>query len=425
MSDARIRGELPGLTSGRDAPVARAVRPTGLPRSGFGLCGCFATGAILSLLTVLGVNSGAQSPPKPGSGSAPGQQRLEQVVRRLASPEMEGRRGEGGRKAAAYLIEEFRRFKLEPVFSGQFVQEIPTAEPGKIQGRNVGAALRGSDPSLRDEWVIVAAHFDHLGVRNGVLFPGADDNASGVAMMLEVARNFSESPRKPRRSMMFVGFDLEELGLFGSRYFVAHPPVPLGSIALFITADMIGRALAGVCQDDVFVLGSEYAPGLRPWIEAAARERPVKVGLLGSDVLVLDRSDYGPFRSRRIPFLFFSTGENPCYHSPRDTPETLNFAKLAAISQVIHEITVAAASADRIPRWSAEPDYPLAEAITIRKVLRQFLEDRDALGLGGAQLFLMNRTLQTLDGIVARGVMTPSERAGVIQAARIILFTVQ
>ena len=73
---------------------------------------------------------------------------------------------------------------------------------------------------------------------------------------------------------MFIGFDLEEIGLFGSRYFVAHPPVPLKQVALFITADMIGRALGGICDVHVFVLGTEHAPGLRPWIDEAARDRP-------------------------------------------------------------------------------------------------------------------------------------------------------
>jgi hypothetical protein len=346
------------------------------------------------------------------------------VVRKLASPELEGRRGEGGRKTASYLIEEFRRLGLEPLFAGQFVQEIPSGEPGRIQGRNVGAALRGSDPALRDQWVILAAHYDHLGVRDGVLYPGADDNATGVAMMLEAARCLKNTAEQPRRSVMFVGFDLEEVGLFGSRYFVNHPPVPLRSVSLFITADMIGRALGGICEKDVFVLGSEYAPGLRPWVEAAARDRPVKVNLLGSDLLVFNRSDYGPFRNRQIPFLFFSTGENPRYHSPADTPETVDFAKLTAISQMIHDVTASAAGAESVPRWSDVPDHPLAEAVAIRDVLRQLLEHRESLGLGAAQLFLMNGTLQTLEGIIGRGVMTPSERDGVIQAARIVLLTI-
>ena len=127
---------------------------------------------------------------------------------------------------------------------------------------------------------------------------------------------------------MFIGFDLEEVGLFGSRYFVAHSPIPLERVVLFITADMISRVLGGICEKHVFVMGTEHAPALRPWIENASHGPPADVGLLGSDILVLNRSDYGPFRSRSIPFLFFTTGENPRYHTPHDTPETLDYPKL-------------------------------------------------------------------------------------------------
>ncbi len=166
---------------------------------------------------------------------------------------------------------------------------------------------------------------------------------------------------------MFIGFDLEEIGLFGSRYFVAHSPIPLERVVLFITADMISRSLGGVCEKHVFVMGTEHAPALRPWIEKAARGRPLTVGLLGSDILVLNRSDYGPFRTRSIPFLFFTTGENPRYHTPQDTPETLDYPKLAEISRLIHQVVVDSVSAPSIPRWQSNPDNPLSEAVTIRE----------------------------------------------------------
>jgi hypothetical protein len=334
---------------------------------------------------------------------------------------MEGRSGEGARKAAAYLIDEFRKLKLEPLFGDQFVQGIPDVDPARLQGRNVGAKLRGSDQAMREEWVIVSAHYDHLGVRGGKLYPGADDNASGVAMMLEVARVLAGADPSPRRSVMFIGFDLEEKGLFGSRYFAAHPPVPLRQVVLFVTADMIGRSLLGLGDRRVFVLGTEHAPGLRPWIDRAAEGQPLQIGLLGSDVLVLDRSDYGPFRSRQIPYLFFSTGENPRYHSPDDRPETLDYPKLTAISRVICRIAAIATSEVAVPRWSADPDNPLAEAVTLRDVLRKLLENQKSLELSGAPLHLMSSTLHNLEEIVGRGAITPAERAGIIQAARLIL----
>ena len=355
----------------------------------------------------------------------PQEQRLRQIVAALAAPEMEGRSGEGARKAAAYLIDQFRRLKLEPLFGDQFVQEIPAAEPARFQGRNVAAMLRGSDPTLRGEWVIVSAHYDHLGVQAGKLYPGADDNASGVAMMLEVARVLAGGDQSPRRSLMFIGFDLEEKGLFGSRYFVAHPPVPLRQVVLFITADMIGRSLMGLGDCRVFVLGTEHAPGLRSWLVQAARGQPLQIGLLGSDLLVFNRSDYGPFRSRQIPYLFFSTGENPRYHSPDDTPETLDYPKLTAISQVICRVAATAASEAAVPRWSADPDNSLAEAVTLRDVLRMLHENQKTLAISQAPRYLISSTLRNVEEIIARGAITQAERASMIQAARMILLWIR
>jgi hypothetical protein len=379
--------------------------------------------AVLFICVVVSASSAAtearaQAPPEPDPA------RLKEIVGVLSSPDFGGRRGAAAEKTVSYLINQFQRLKLEPLFDGRFVQPIPGKEPGSVQGRNVGGILRGSDPILRDQWIIVAAHFDHLGVRNGRLYPGADDNASGVAMMLEVARSILHGPSPPRRSLMFIGFDLEEIGLFGSRYFVAHPPVPLDRVVLFITADMIGRALAGICNSHVFVLGTEHAPGLRAWIGQSAQGKPLVVGVLGSDLLVLNRSDYGPFRSRAIPFLFFTTGENPRYHTPDDTPETLDYPKLAAISRLVCGVVQTAARDPVVPRWQAKPDNPFTEAVAIREVLILLSQNSRKLKLGVAQLFVINNTLHLLDDIVAKGAITPDERARVIQGARIVLFTV-
>jgi hypothetical protein len=409
MTDTRIRGNGTVTTTATIRSIQRFARRRPLAVA---ISFCVWLGA---RVTVTG-----QTHERP----RPEQDRLRAVVETLASPEFGGRSGDAAEKSVSYLIEQFRGLGLAPLFEGDYIQSIPGKEAGTTQGRNVGALLRGSDAKLRAEFVIVAAHFDHLGVRGGKLYPGADDNASGVAMMLEVARSLAKAPSPPRRSMIFVGFDLEEIGLFGSRYFVAHPPVVLDKVVLFVTADMIGRSLAGVCDSYVFVMGSENAPGLRPWINKAAQGRPLTVGLLGADILVLNRSDYGPFRSRGIPFLFFTTGENPRYHRPEDTADTLNYPKLTSISQMIEQIIANAADAPVVPRWQKNPDNPFEEAVTIRDVLRLFVKNSDSLKIGIPQLFLINNTLSALDGIVERGKITVDERARVLQAARVVLFTV-
>ena len=250
MTDEALRGKTPCGTPEATAPVA-PIRT----RSRWQVV---VTGLFVTYATLLHARASAQEPP------GPLEPRLRQVVKDLTAPEFAGRSGAGGQKAAAYLVDRFRALKLEPLFDGDFQQAVPGKEPGTVIGHNVGARLIGSDPVRKNEWVILAAHFDHLGMRNGRLYPGADDNASGVAMMLETARIFTTAPQPPKRSLMFIGFDLEENALWGSRFFVAHPPVPLDRVVLFVTADMISRSLAGVGESHVFVFGSEHAPGLRP-----------------------------------------------------------------------------------------------------------------------------------------------------------------
>lgn len=161
-----------------------------------------------------------------------------------------------------------------------------------------------------------------------------------------------------------------------------------------------------------------------PWIEEAGRGRHLIIGLLGADLLVLNRSDYGPFRSRSIPFLFFTTGENPHYHTPRDTADTLNYPKLTSISGLIHQVVRNALSATDVPQWQNVPDNPLAEAVAIRDVLRILSKHSGRLKIGIAQLFVINNTLGLLEEIVDRGAITPEERSRVIQGARIVLFSV-
>jgi Peptidase family M28 len=356
--------------------------------------------------------------------------RLKAHVETLASPAFEGRREEGAARARAYLIDEFRKLGLEPLFDGKFAQDVTGKGPEDVLGVNVGARIAGSDAALGQRWVILGAHYDHLGKHGDVIYPGADDNASGVAMMLEVARAIASSPVKPRRSIAFVGFDLEErgpngeLGLRGSQFFARHSPVPLEKVSLFVTADMIGRSLGGVCERSVFVLGSEHEPEVRPWIARGAEGRPIEVGLLGSDMLVIDRSDYGPFRSMKIPYLFFTTGENPLYHSPRDVAETIDYPKLEAISRMIHAVVRQAVDGKVEPTWAARPDYPVAEALAVRSVLRTLLDHKEALKIGTYQVSLMGQTIRTIDEIADRGSMTPTERARIARTAQLILFTV-
>lgn len=356
--------------------------------------------------------------------------RLKQHVTTLASPEFAGRRDAGAKLTRDYLVNEFKRLQLDPLFGASFEQEVTGGEPSQVLGVNVGGVLKPTDPKFAHEWIILGTHYDHLGINNGILYPGADDNASGVAMMLEVARSIVESPQTSHRGIIFVGFDLEErgpqgeFGLRGSQFFARNLPRPIEEIRLFVTADMIGRALGGVCREDVFVLGSEREPGVRPWIDQAALGQPVQVNLLGSDVLVIDRSDYGPFRTRQVPYLFFTTGENPLYHSSRDLAATIDYPKLTAISRIMGRVVQLASQADKIPAWSIEPDYPIAEARSFLHVFQTLLDHRDDLKIGLYQATLLRQAIKTAQGVVDRGSMSSVERNAIVRAAQVVLFTV-
>ncbi len=357
-------------------------------------------------------------------GTAPDQVSLKRIVHELASPEYAGRRGAGARKAEAYLVGQFEELGLEPLFGDRYTQSIPAEEPGTIYGRNVGGVIRGADPDHRADWILIAAHYDHLGMRNGEIYPGADDNASGVAMLLEVARGWVESDVPSSHSLMFVSFDLEEYALWGSRYFVQNPPIALDRIRIMITADMLGRALGGVCDDHLFIAGTEHIPTIRPWLtDWQADQDRLFLGLIGTD-LIGTRSDYGPFRSRSIPYLFFSTGESPHYHRPSDVAETLDYDKLRAATRLILDLTRHLDGLESLPVWDESPGPSLEEAQAIRSVLKVVLERRDRLGVPGFQARLLQNSVDRIDRILESGTITDAERSGLLTVARLTLLTI-
>jgi Zn-dependent M28 family amino/carboxypeptidase len=244
--------------------------------------------------------------------------------------------------------------------------------------------------------------------------------------MLELARCLSKADpaHRPKRSIAFVGYDLEENGLWGSRYMAEHPPFPLDRLKLFITADMIGRSLGGVCDEYVFVMGTEYTPGLQPWLEAAGKDLSLRPALIGSDLLLFDRSDYGPFRKKKIPYLFFSTGESPVYHTPEDKPDTIDYPKLTEISRMIHRVASEAASSPSVPGWVTKPEHPLAEAIVVREVLMRLLEHQAELSFKPAHARWVKSQISDLDEAIRRGVLTPLERRRMVINAQLILYSV-
>jgi hypothetical protein len=197
--------------------------------------------------------------------------------------------------------------------------------------KNIVGLLPGRGPHA-DEYVVVGAHYDHLGraarpsiySHSGAIYHGADDNASGTAAVLEMIRDLSRRPPPPR-SILFILFSAEERGLIGSAYFTSHPPVDLHSVVAMLNLDMVGR----VRHDTIYVGGEATAADFDAIVNRAdqgsgltIKPLPLSVGGRGG----LGPSDHMPFALRRIPILFLFSGMHPDYHRPTDTADKINFA---------------------------------------------------------------------------------------------------
>jgi peptidase M28-like protein len=260
------------------------------------------------------------------------------VVQALSAPEMEGRQTgtPGNHRAQAFIVARFRQLGV-PALGGGYEQKfsfvhrsvIGTVMPGRPAKRpypdatNLIAIVRGT--AQPEHVLIVSAHYDHLGVRDGRLFPGADDNASGVAAMLETAAYVVAHPL--RLSVVFVAFDGEEQGLQGSQYFVAHSPIPLDRVGLVINLDMVSRSDTG----SIVASGTWSDPSLKSLVLKAAEGRRLSVAfghdrpiyLAGGIEDWTHQSDQGPFHDAGVRTLYYGVEDHPDYHQPTDTADKI------------------------------------------------------------------------------------------------------
>jgi Zn-dependent M28 family amino/carboxypeptidase len=219
----------------------------------------------------------------------------------------------------------------------------------------VVAILPGRDPALRDEYVLLSAHMDHVGVgrpMNGdSIYNGADDNASGTSGLLEIARVLSSLPERPRRSVVFLWVSGEEKGLLGSRWFADNPTFPIERVVANINADMIGSDRH---RDSVVVIGKDYST-LGEVVNRVNARHP-ELRLTASDDIWPEqqffyRSDHVNFLRKEIPALFFFTGVHECYHQPCDTPDFVDAGKAARVATLILHTVTDIANAERRPEW--------------------------------------------------------------------------
>ena len=219
---------------------------------------------------------------------------------------------------------------------------------------NVIAVLRGSDPVLRDEYVVLSAHMDHVGVgrpvRGDSIYNGADDDASGTSAILEVAEAMASLPTRPKRSVLFLHVSGEEKGLLGSRWYSDHPTVPLRSIVANVNVDMIGRN----SPDTVVVIGKNYS-SLGRTAQSVTSRHP-ELGLTLSDdkwpeERFFFRSDHYNFARKEVPSIFFFSGVHADYHQPSDEVEKLDVDKAARIARVVYYTVESVANEATRPAW--------------------------------------------------------------------------
>ena len=244
-----------------------------------------------------------------------------------------------------------------------------------VPDRNVVALLEGSDPALKNEWVLVTAHFDHNGADGAQIFNGADDNGSGTVALLEIADAYALAAaqgQRPKRSVLFAAWNSEERGLLGAWAYTEAPLAPLSSIAGMLNMDMIGRneeiqvgggprfagfevQTAESNANAVNMMGFARAPDLAAVVDRANQQvsLEIKKRYDNNSSNLVRRSDQWPFLQHGVPALGFMTGLHPDYHTVYDRPEKINYAKMEKIARLIHQASWDLANADARPKSTA------------------------------------------------------------------------
>jgi len=270
--------------------------------------------------------------------------------------------------------------------SGDLVHVTVTGQAGfkktTAPTRNVLGLRRGVGP-LADEFVIIGAHYDHLGIRKPMMrkfkggklvaeelqpqiHNGADDNASGVSGLIEIARMFTAAP-PPKRSLLFIAFTAEESGLHGSKHYIEHPSAPLEKTAAMLNMDMIGRLKPG--DDHVQVFGVQCGKEFMEILEPAGRREGL---IIAPAVDEGGRSDHATFVRKQIPSLHFFSGNHSDYHQPSDDADKINAAGGARIAKLVYETAKELAEGDSRPQFQvvkSEKKEPATGMTTFRVVM--------------------------------------------------------
>ena len=227
-------------------------------------------------------------------------------------------------KAREYVETRFKQSGLQ-ILGNSYLQpfEITARNGNKVSGTNVVGFIKGKKNA--DKYIIITAHYDHIGVRNGEVFNGADDNASGTSALFAMAEYFSKN--KPNNSLIFVAFDGEESGLQGAKKFVENLPVKKESVLLNINMDMISHN----DKNELYASGTRHYPNLKSYLEILAASKDTKIKLLiGHDQPNppqddwTNQSDHYAFHQAKIPFIYFGVEDHKDYHRATDEFQNIN-----------------------------------------------------------------------------------------------------
>lgn len=263
-------------------------------------------------------------------------------------------------KAARYIEEQFNKNGITLLYPhpGQDFS-IVTESKDTLKSQNVVAIVQGWDPTLKDEYIIVGAHYDHLGQNNLTIngkqttqiFRGADDNASGIALLLELAKMVNSQSFKFKRSILFVAFGAEERGMNGSWYFANRAFNPIDKVSLMINLDMVGRGFDGSeVHTYTFMPHTQLVTLLKD-----VSDMPL---MITPQIHTTDyfSSDHHPFASLGIPTLLFTTQLHNDYHTPKDTPDKINYSTMEHLSQYLFNLVEKTANmSSMIERTAFDP----------------------------------------------------------------------
>ena len=362
------------------------------------------TAGFVGLVLLAGVFTGIGAP----SAQAGAVESLRRDVETLSSPAFEGRGvgTKGIEKAREYVESRFREVGLVPLGTEGYAQPFPGPKGTTLV--NLIGVLGKPDGS---RYVIVGAHYDHLGFGQpgeadyGKMFPGADDNASGIATLLECARRLGEEDEKPLHPVVFIAFSGEEEGLLGSKYYVEHPRLPLSDCIAMVNLDTVGRLFG----KHLFVFGTGTAEELKDIVRGVNAAFQFELDLPERDP---GASDQVSFSRRGVPAVQIFSGAHADYHRPTDTPDKLDYEGMDRIADFTTELVWYLADRDKpltfVPPGAAEAARQAAGTGRQRRVSFGSIPDFSYSG----------------QGVMVSGVIpgSPAEKAGLAEGDRIVKF---